>query len=125
MPADWSILQLIWGNEMKKIFLFLLFVFCVHSYSAPRKPLLNSKGLRGETWSGRKICDLSFVMTKQHIRAQMLKLGFSEKHEISLDPRGRRQLLLFEKEKQQKLFMIRWIDAGKTEFLWGDINVKK
>ena len=110
---------------MKTMLLFLLLAAACQLYAdkTPARRLMNTP--MGETWAGSKKCKQTVAETQKSIRAQMQKLGYKEKYEIKLDKKGLHILLLFVKGNQQRLFMIRRLDANITEYSWGDINAKK
>ncbi len=79
-----------------------------------------SKRENKDTWHKNETIDLPLAMAKRQIIAKMENKGFTLKHDIPVNDKKDKFLMLWEKGNQQTLIMIWRIDIDKTGMSWGE-----
>ncbi len=69
-----------------------------------------------KNWNESGVFELSLVSSKQRLRAKMKRLGYQEKQEIFLDKKKTHSIILWEKGKEQLIYMLWRIEVDRTGY---------
>lgn len=79
-----------------------------------------SKRESKDTWHKNETIDLPLAMAKRQTIAKMENKGFTLKHDIPVNDKKDKFLMLWEKGNKQVIIMIWRIDIDKTGMSWGE-----
>ena len=110
---------------MRKIlFLFILFAaaasFAADPFELPKGTVVLNRDDTGKTWAFNGVLDSTLSSTKKLLKESILKKGFQFQHEIPVDAKGEKQVILsFVKDKETLIVMLWSEDGKKTFFSYG------
>ena len=110
---------------MRKTFFLLIPFTAIASIAAdpfelPRNTTVINRDDSGKTWAFNGVLDATLPATKKLLKESILKKGFRFQHEIPVDEKGEKQVLLsFIKGKETLIVMIWSEDGKKTFFSYG------
>ena len=106
---------------MKKIlFLFILFTaaasFAADPFELPKGTTVINRDDSGKTWAFNGMLETSLPATRKLLKESIRKKGFQFQHEIPVDAKGEKQVILsFVKDKETLIVML-WSEDGKNTF---------
>ena len=74
------------------------------------------------SWQETRVLELSMAAARVRVSTRMEGRGFRLKHDIALDWRETRRLMLWEKGDRQIIVMLWRIDVGQTGCSWGEVK---
>lgn len=110
---------------MKKwFFLFIFFAaaasFAADPFELPKNTTVINRDDSGKTWAFNGMLNSTLPATKTLLKESILKKGFRFQHEIPVDEKGDKQVILsFVKDKETLIVMIWTKDGKKTYFSYG------
>lgn len=110
---------------MKKtlILVFLLAAaasFAADPFELPKNTTVINRDDSGKTWAFNGVLSSSLPATKKILKESILKKGFQFQHEIPVDEKGEKHVILsFVKGKETLIVMIWSEDGKKTYFSYG------
>ena len=108
----------------KSLFLFLLLAavasIAADPFELPKNTTVINRDDTGKTWAFNGMLGSSLSATKKLLKESILKKGFQFQHEIPVDEKGERQVILsFVKDKETLIVMLWSEDGKKTFFSYG------
>ena len=108
----------------KSLFFFILFAaiasFAADPFDLPEKTTVISRDESGKTWAFNGMLDSSLSATKKLLKESILKKGFQFQHEIPVDEKGEKQVILSFVKNKETLIVMLWSENGKkTYFSYG------
>ena len=74
----------------------------------------------GKTWAMNAYLDLPMQEAKKKLSEAIIQTGFKLKHEIPMDEKGERHILISYKREKEELILMLWSENGKrTYFSYG------
>ena len=105
-------------------FLFILFAtaasFAADPFELPKNTTVINRDDSGKTWAFNGMLNSTLPATKTLLKESILKKGFRFQHEIPVDEKGDKQVILsFVKDKETLIVMLWTKDGKKTYFSYG------
>ena len=106
---------------MKKSLFFLILFAAVASVAAdpfelPEKTTVISRDESGKTWAFNGMLASPLSATKKLLKESILKKGFQFQHEIPVDEKGEKQVILSFVMNKETLIVMLWSEDGKKTF---------
>ena len=106
------------------LFLFILFAaaaaFAADPFELPKNTTVINRDDSGKTWAFNGMLNSTLPATKTLLKESILKKGFRFQHEIPVDEKGDKQVILsFVKDKETLIVMLWTKDGKKTYFSYG------
>ncbi len=104
------------------VLIFAFAVLCTEAahFVLPAGCVVLNKDDSGRTWAMNAYLELPLQEAKKKLAEAIMQTGFKLKHEIPLDEKGEKHILIsYQREKEELILMI-WSEDGKrTYFSYG------
>ena len=102
------------------IFVLVAFHAVAAHFVLPSGCVILNQDDSGKTWAMNAYLELPMQEAKRKLAEAITQTGFKLKHEIPLDEKGERHILISYKREKEELILMLWCEDGKrTYFSYG------
>ena len=106
---------------MKKILILCILFAAVVSFAAdlfelPKGTVVLNRDDTGKTWAFNGVLNSALPATKKLLKESIRKKDFQFQHEIPVDAKGEKQVILSFVRNKETLIVMLWSDDGKKTF---------